>query len=35
MLQERKQKILASRKVKDSTFIKNNNNWNKYKNEKN
>lgn len=26
MLQERKQKILASRKVKDSTFIKNNNN---------
>jgi len=26
MLQERKEKILASRKVKDSTFIKNNNN---------
>ena len=29
MLEERKQKILASRKVKDSTFTKNNNNWNK------
>mgnify|MGYP002002976520 CR=1 FL=1 len=29
MLEERKQKILASRKVKDSTFTKNDNNWNK------